>query len=187
MAGATGVPQGFYRRFGSHAASAGFEVVTFDYRGIGESAPATLRGVRMDYRDWGRLDLAAVVDDTADDHQSTQLVAHSYGGQVLGLLPDPSRLQSMYAFGTGTGWSGYMPRLEQLRVRVLWDLPLDVYRQWKRWCGYPHHYFEDPDISAEMVALFERVDMPIVAINSTDDRWIPPVSRDVFMAFYRNA
>ena len=210
MAGATGVPQGFYRRFASHAASAGFEVVTFDYRGIGDSAPATLRGFRMDYRDWGRLDLAAVVDETADDHLSTHLVGHSYGGQALGLLPDPSRLQSMHAFGTGTGWSGYMPRLEQLRVRVLWDLagpvvtrsagylawsrlglgedlPLDVYRQWKRWCRYPHHYFEDPDISAEMVALFDRVDIPIVAINSTDDRWIPPVSRDAFMSFYRNA
>ena len=210
MAGATGVPQGFYRRFASHAVSAGFEVVTFDYRGMGDSAPATLRGFRMDYRDWGRLDLAAVVDETADDHLSTHLVAHSYGGQALGLLPDPSRLQSMHAFGTGTGWSGYMPRLEQLRVRVLWDLagpvvtrsagylawsrlglgedlPLDVYRQWKRWCRYPHHYFEDPDISAEMVSLFERVDIPIVAINSTDDRWIPPVSRDAFMAFYRNA
>ena len=210
MAGATGVPQGFYRRFASHAASAGFEVITFDYRGIGDSAPATLRGFRMDYRDWGRLDLAAVVDETADDHLSTHLVAHSYGGQALGLLPDPSRLQSMHAFGTGTGWSGYMPRLEQLRVRVLWDLagpvvtrsagylawsrlglgedlPLDVYRQWKRWCRYPHHYFEDPDISAEMVALFDRVEIPIVAINSTDDRWIPPVSRDAFMSFYRNA
>jgi predicted alpha/beta hydrolase len=210
MAGATGVPQGFYRRFASHAASAGFEVVTFDYRGIGDSAPATLRGFRMDYRDWGRLDLAAVVDETADDHLSTHLVAHSYGGQALGLLPDPSRLQSMHAFGTGTGWSGYMPRREQLRVRVLWDLagpvvtrsagylawsrlglgedlPLDVYRQWKRWCRYQHHYFEDPDISAEMVALFDRVEIPIVAINSTDDRWIPPVSRDAFMSFYRNA
>ena len=210
MAGATGVPQGFYRRFASHAASAGFEVVTFDYRGIGDSAPATLRGFRMDYRDWARLDLAAVVDDTADDQVSTHLVAHSYGGQALRLLPDPSRLQSMHAFGTGTGWSGYMPRLEQLRVRVLWDLagpvvtrsagylawsrlglgedlPLDVYRQWKRWCRYPNHYFEDPDISAEMVPLFERVDITIVAINSTDDRWIPPVSRDAFMAFYRNA
>ncbi len=103
-----------------------------------------------------------------------------------------------------------MPRLEQLRGRVLWDLagpvvtrsagylawsrlglgedlPLDVYRQWKRWCCYPHHYFEDPDISAEMVALFERVEIPIVVINSTDDRWIPPVSRDVFMSLYRNA
>ena len=210
MAGATGVPQGFYRRFATHAANAGFDVVTFDYRGIGDSAPATLRGFRMDYRDWGRLDLAAIVEDTADDHLSTHLVAHSFGGQALGLLPDPSLLQSMHTFGTGTGWSGYMPRLERIRVRLLWDLagpvitrsagylawsrlglgedlPLDVYQQWKRWCRYPHHFFEDPDISSEMIALFERVDVPIVAINSTDDRWIPPGSRDAFMSFYVNA
>lgn len=154
--------------------------------------------------------LAAPAASSLMTNLSTHLVGHSYGGKALGLLPDPSRLQSMHAFGTGTGWSGYMPRLEQLRVRALWDLagpvvtrsagylawsrlglgedlPLDVYRQWKRWCRYPHHYFEDPDISAEMVALFERVEIPIVAINSTDDCWIPPVSRDAFMSFCRNA
>jgi predicted alpha/beta hydrolase len=210
LAGATGVPQGFYRRFAVHAAAAGFEVVTFDYRGIGESAPSTLRGFQMDYRDWGRLDLAAVVDDTDDDGLDTHLVAHSYGGQALGLLPDPTRLRSMHAFGTGSGWSGWMPPLERVRVRVLWDvvgpvvtrtagylawsrlglgedLPLDVYRQWKRWCSYPTYFFGDPDVGADMSALYGRVEIPVVAINATDDRWIPPASRDAFMAFYRNA
>jgi predicted alpha/beta hydrolase len=30
----------------------GYLAATFDYRGIGESAPATLRGFQVDIRDW---------------------------------------------------------------------------------------------------------------------------------------
>ena len=37
---ATGVPQGFYRRFAEFAARNGFTTLTLDYRGIGASAPA---------------------------------------------------------------------------------------------------------------------------------------------------
>jgi predicted alpha/beta hydrolase len=209
VAGATGVPQGFYRRFAEHAAGRGFDVVTFDYRGIGASAPANLRGFRMDYRDWGRLDLAAVVTEVADSGD-VFLVGHSYGGQALGLLPDPSPVRAAYVLGSGSGWTGWMPRLERVRVRLLWgvvgpvvtrwagylawsrlgmgeDLPLDVYRQWKRWCRYPHYFFDDPLVREEIQESFDRVRTPIVAANSVDDPWIPPAARDAFMVGYRNA
>ena len=62
IAGATGVPQGFYRRFAEYAAQRGFSTLTLDYRGIGQSKPDTLRGFKMDYLDWAHLDLAAAVD-----------------------------------------------------------------------------------------------------------------------------
>ena len=67
VAGATGVPQRHYRRFAEFAAERGLEVWTLDYRGIGLSKPPSLRGFRMDYRDWARLDLAAVVAEAAGD------------------------------------------------------------------------------------------------------------------------
>jgi len=44
IAGATGVPQGFYRRFAEYAAQRGYSTLTLDYRGIGQSKPASLRG-----------------------------------------------------------------------------------------------------------------------------------------------
>jgi pimeloyl-ACP methyl ester carboxylesterase len=55
LASATGVPQDFYSRFCVYAAARGYDVVTVDYRGIGGSAPATLKGFRVDYRDWTLL------------------------------------------------------------------------------------------------------------------------------------
>lgn len=212
VAPATGVPQGFYRRFAEHAARDGWAVASVDYRGIGESWPrpaAALRELRLDYRDWARLDLAALIRDL---DAPVAVVGHSYGGQALGLLPDDvlTRVQAAYAFGSGSGWTGWMPRLEQLRVRLLWsvvgpavvaatgrlawsrlgmgeDLPRDVYRQWRRWCGYPRYYFDDPLEQEAMTSAFARPDFPMMFVNSTDDRWIPPAARDAFVSAYTGA
>lgn len=209
VAGATGVPQGFYRKFAEYATTYGFDVVTFDYRGIGGSAPRSLRGFQMDYRDWASLDLAGVLTNFAGE-VPIHLISHSYGGHALGLLPDPSLVTSMHALGSGSGWHGWMPRVERLRVAALWnvlgpvvvsstgylawkrfgfgeDLPLGVYRQWKHWCRFPNYWFDDPEIGAEMNALFTRVRVPITAINAIDDRWSTPAARDAFFSHYVNS
>lgn len=209
VSGATAVPQGFYRAFALHAQARGFEVITFDYRGIGDSAPPSLRGFEMDYRDWGRLDLAAIIA-TCSGSRPIDLLGHSFGGQALGLLPDPSAVRSLYALGSGSGWHGWMPWAERWRVRFLWnvlgplavrtsgylawsrvglgeDLPRDVYRQWKQWCRYPEYWFQDPEAADEMSALFARVRVPITAVNAVDDRWSSPAARDAFFSHYVNA
>lgn len=209
VGGATAVPQGFYKRFAEHAARRGFNVLTLDYRGIGQSAPRTLKGFRMDYLDWGRQDLAAAVQAMRVPGVPLYLVGHSYGGHALGLLPDPGAVDGAYTFATGAGWHGWMPPLERLRVLFMWrvlgpvwtrmhgylpwsrlgmgeDLPIDVYRQWRQWCRFPRYFFDDPTMKAT-TERFGEVRFPIVAVNALDDAWAPPASRDAFMAGYRNA
>ncbi|HEY6134016.1 MAG TPA: alpha/beta fold hydrolase [Rubrivivax sp.] len=209
VAGATGVPQRFYRRFAEHASAQGFTTLTLDYRGIGLSRPASLKGFRMDYLDWARLDLAAAVDAMASDTPPLFMVGHSFGGHAFGLLPNHDRVARFYTFATGAGWHGWMPPLEQLRVLVMWrllgplltrwkgylpwrllgmgeDLPLNVYRQWKHWCRYPHYFFDDPAM-AHVAESFAQVRTPIIAANALDDHWAPPRSRDAFMAGYPKA
>ena len=213
VAGATGVPQRFYRRFALFAAARGHATLTLDYRGIGQSCPASLRGFRMDYRDWARLDLAAAIEHAQRQPGPPSplfVVGHSYGGHAFGLLPRPDVVAGLYTFATGAGWHGWMPPLERLRVLGMWrllgplltrwkgylpwsmlgmgeDLPLDVYRQWREWCRHPRYFFDDPALAAEVTASFDRVRTPIVAANALDDHWAPPASRDAFMAGYRNA
>jgi len=210
VAGATGVPQGFYRRFAEYASARGYSVLTFDYRGVGESAPRSLRGFEADFLDWARLDLSAVVDQfSARGDAPLYLVGHSYGGHALGLLPNHARIDGMYMFGVGAGWHGWMPHRERPRVWLMWsvigplitrwkgrlawsmlgmgeDLPIGVYRQWKRWCNYPRYFFDDPTVP-EIAERFARVRTPILALNATDDLWAPPRSRDAFMSGYRHA
>jgi predicted alpha/beta hydrolase len=209
LAGATGVPQGFYRRFAEYAASQGYAVMTLDYRGIGRSRPASLKGFRMDYLDWGRQDLAAAVDAMHTPDVPLYIVGHSYGGHAFGLLPNHDKVDALYTFATGAGWHGWMPLAERLRVLLMWrlvgplvvrvkgylawhwlgmgeDLPVDVYRQWKHWCTFPRYFFQDPAM-AHLQAGFDSVRSPIMACNALDDLWARPRSRDAFMAGYRNA
>jgi predicted alpha/beta hydrolase len=209
VAGATGVPQGFYRRFAEFAAARGYETWTLDYRGIGRSAPRTLRGFRMDYLDWARLDLAALVERAHVPGRPLVMVGHSFGGHAFGLLPNHQRVSAFWTFATGAGWHGWMPRGERWRVLAMWhligplttrvagylpwsrlgmgeDLPLDVYRQWKHWCRYPRYFFDDP-AQPELGGSFDAVRTPIVAANALDDVWAPPASRNAFMAGYRRA
>lgn len=155
VAGATGVPQRFSKRFAQFAAAQGLKVWTLDYRGIGLSKPESLVGFEMDYLDWARQDLAALLA-----HLATQgatpiwMVGHSYGGHAFGLLPGKERVQRFATFATGAGWHGWMPPLERLRVLFMWrvlgplivrakgylawsllgmgeDLPRGVYTQWR--------------------------------------------------------
>lgn len=209
VASATGVPQGFYQNFAQRAVSRGFEVITFDYRGIGESAPKSLRGFQVDYRDWARLDIAGVLQSQPDD-LGIHLVGHSYGGHAFGILPDLSRVKSLHTFATGAGWHGWMPKSEQIRVKFLWNvigpiitrssgylawkrfglgenLPLGIYRQWKYWCSFPNYWFDDPTAGLQMQSSFARVQVPITAFNAIDDKWATPASRDAFMKHYINS
>ncbi|KAA5945755.1 alpha/beta fold hydrolase [Pantoea sp. Bo_2] len=209
VAGATAVPQGFYKRFAEFATSRGFEVLTFDYRGIGRSHPGSLKNFRMDLLDWGRLDLAAAVDAMAHPQVPLFIVGHSFGGHAFGLLPNHQKVAGFYVFGTGAGWHGYMPMGERVRVLAMWhlvlpvltwwkgycpwkmlgmgeDLPVDVYRQWRHWCRFPRYFFDDPAMSG-IESNFADVRTPIVAANALDDRWAMPASRDAFVEAYRNA
>jgi predicted alpha/beta hydrolase len=210
VAGATAVPQGFYARFAATAAARGHEVWTLDYRGVGLSAPPSLRGFRMSYLDWAQLDLAALVDLVAARGDAPlRMVGHSYGGHALGLLPNHPQVQRLVTFATGAGWHGWMPPLERLRVHALWrvigpllvhtrgylawsalglgeDLPRDVFYQWRRWCGRPRYFFEDPALP-DLAARFAAVRTPIRAVNAVDDKWATPASRDAFMTAYSGA
>ena len=111
--------------------------------------------------------------------------------------------------GVGAGWHGWMPRPERYRVWALWnvlgpiatriygyqpmskfgigeDLPMGVYRDWKKWCAHPHYFFDDPEARA-ITDKFAEVRIPIAAAVSTDDLWAPPSSRDAFFRGYRHA
>lgn len=210
IAGATGVPQGFYRRFAEFAAGQGYTVLTFDYRGVGGSAPKSLRGFEASFLDWAHLDLRSVIEYFAPaDSTPLYMVGHSYGGHALGLLPNHEKIAGVYLFGVGAGWHGWMPRMERLRVLAMWhivgpivtrwkgrlawsklgmgeDLPLGVYHQWKHWCSFPRYFLDDPKVP-EIAAGFATVRTPILALNATDDLWAPPLSRDAIMSGYRNA
>ncbi|RKG40096.1 alpha/beta hydrolase family protein [Acinetobacter rongchengensis] len=209
LSSATGVPQAFYRRFAEYAAQLGYQTFTFDYRGVSQSAPKTLKGFQMSYLDWGKFDLTAAIDYLAQDDLPLFLVGHSYGGQALGLTTNHHKVTAMYCFGTGAGWHGYMPLKEKIKVQVIWnivfppmvaavgylpwsklnmgaDLPKGVYSQWRKWCKNPTYFFADPE-QHHLHDQYAQVTTPIYAVAALDDDWALPRSRYAFMQHYRHA
>jgi predicted alpha/beta hydrolase len=205
IAGATGVPRAFYRRFAEFAMTQGWHVITTDYRGIGESRYGPLKGFNMEYADWSKRDLAASVD-WATARGPSVIVGHSLGGHAIGQLPHPNRILAAYICGGGAGWHGWMPVPERWRVWLLWnafgplltralgympmrwlaageDLPMGVYRDWRRWCSYPNYFFDDASAAA-VTQPFASVTLPIAAAAATDDWWALPASRDAFFRHY---
>lgn len=208
LAGATAVPKRHYQRFAAYAAGQGVDVVTVDYRGIGGSRHGRLRDLDADLSHWCTQDLGAAVGWAAE-RGPTYLVGHSLGGHAIGRLPNPGLVEAAYTCGTGAAWTGWMPRREALRVRLLWDvvaplstavmgylpmrafgmgedIPRGVYRQWRQWGRLPRYFFDDPG-SAAMTAPFADVRLPIAAMVATDDLWSPPRSRDAFFSGYEGA
>src|SRR5690349_1609650 len=78
---AAGVPARYYGRFAAYLAGRGGPVLAFDYRGIGGSAPKTLRGFPARMRDWCILDVAGVIGWAGKTHPERPLnwLGHSMG------------------------------------------------------------------------------------------------------------
>lgn len=208
IAGATGVPQRYYKRFARLMTTKGFTVISFDYRGIADSKYQSLKGFDASVLDWAFKDYKSVLQWTLKEYGSPYVIGHSLGGHIFGIVADSEKTEGLITFGTGAGWHGWMPLLEKYRVAFLWNilgpalvpfygylpsklvgigenLPYQVYKQWKHWCSFPHYWFDDPQF--EYTDNFAHITVPVTAVNSTDDVWAPPKSAEAFMKHYRNA
>lgn len=208
---ATAVPQTFYRPFAEFLASHGVTVVTYDYRGIGRSRPAgRLRGVQADMRSWALLEVAAVLDWAAEQFPGHRLMAlgHSFGGQVLGLLPNRYRLSRTVLVASQIGyWRAFalrdrpgawfamhllVPGLSHAlgyfpgsKVGLGEDLPKGVALEWARWCRSPLYLFDH--LTPEERKGYDSFTAPMLAFKFTDDTFASGDSVEQLMGFYRKA
>lgn len=160
IAPATGVPRQYYDRFAAHLAEVGgLAVLSFDYRGIGQSRPARLRGFAARMREWGTLDLNAALEAAGRRFPDVPLtsVAHSVGGQIFGLAAAAPRVRAVLAVAAQHGYWRNWPRGRQPRLWLLWhvlfptitpalgyfpsrrfglgeNLPRGVALEWAQWC-----------------------------------------------------
>jgi predicted alpha/beta hydrolase len=206
---AMGVAQNFYARFAEWLATQGYAVTTFDYRGIGLSAPPSLRGFRIDIVDWAREDCAAVIDFTKALQPNLPLywIGHSLGGQVIGLIPNRERIDRVITVAAGSGYwrenawptkrfvlwlwyvavpvalslFGYFPGK---RVRKVGDLPAGVMAQWRRWCLSPDYVGSE---GREARAAYASVRTPMLSLSFTDDEMMSAESIRLLHALYTSA
>jgi predicted alpha/beta hydrolase len=207
---AMGIKQTFYAQFAQWLTARDFNVVTFDYRGMGLSRRGSLRGFRADVMDWARLDSAAMVDTAGDLGPDLPLywIGHSLGGQIFPFVPNRSRVAKVITIATGSGyWRENAPRLKRVvwwmwyvaapvslklfgyfpgrRLRKIGDLPYGVMSQWRRWCLDPDYVVGAEGAMAREA--FASVRQPLTALSFTDDEYMSARNTESLHGFYVNA
>src|SRR3954466_6080604 len=130
---ATAVPRKLYRGFASYLARRGSAVLTYDYRGIGDSRqrsstdvsqPRSLAGFDSSMSDWAALDVTAAVAWMRERYKALPLnyVGHSFGGQALGLLPNNTEVSRALFIAAQAGYWKLMAAPERYRVHAMLNL-----------------------------------------------------------------
>lgn len=101
IACATGVLATYYHRYAKFLAEHGLSAMTFDYRGIGASAPASLKGFRARWYEWGYQDIDAVLRWARKTYPELELhfVGHSFGGFGVGLAESSTQVTRILTVG----------------------------------------------------------------------------------------
>lgn len=216
IAPAMGVPQKFYAPLAGWLAERGFAVMSFDYRGSGDSRSAPLRELDVDVMSWARHDAAAALSELVD-HVSGHVsggavpitwIGHSLGGQIVPMIPNRAHLAKIVTIATGSGyWRENSPALRR-KVWLFWWLaapaltPLFGYfpgRALRMVGDLPRGVIEQwrrwclhPEYCVgaegqELRAAFDAVTTPLTSISFTDDEMMSEQNTASLHGFYRNA
>jgi len=208
---ATGVLARYYHYYADFLAREGFDVLTYDYRGIGLSRPKTLRGCRYRWREWGEQDFDAALRhmDEIRPAQPLYVVGHSIGGYLPGLSPLSNRIDRMLTMGAQYAywrdyahghrarlfwkWHMVMPALTALygyfpgkKLGWLEDLPAGVANEWS-FRGPRMEMTHPAGERDEVLRRFAAVAAPILAVAVSDDDIGTPAAIRRTLGYYRNA
>lgn len=209
---ATGVLARYYHRYARFLAAHGFDVLTYDYRGIGASRPADLRGCGYRWVDWGLLDFEAALAfmRARGGAGPLSVVGHSYGGVIPGLARSAAaQVDRLLTVGAQYAWWGdyargrraalfgkwhvLMPLLTAVfgyfpgkRLGWLEDLPAGVAHAWS--FGGPRFESrwrrgEERELRARIAALRA----PILAVAVSDDELGTLRAIDRTLGYYKAA
>ncbi len=188
-----GLTHDYYHLFAGFFCKQGFSVITFDYRGTGNSAPKTLSGCKANMHQWAAQDINAVLLFAKQHYSNQELIyiGHCIGGEIIGLAPAsqyisklalvssalscarlwpwPSKLKIeglKFLARMASGIFGYFPGK---KLNVFGNLPHGVIYEWANWCDNSNGLFDNfPDNN------YRKLNVPILAITFSDDWHCPP-------------
>jgi predicted alpha/beta hydrolase len=208
---ATGVLARYYHYYARFLAERGFDVLTYDYRGIGLSRPPRLRGCSYRWRDWGELDFDAALIAMHERNCELPLlvVGHSIGGFLPGLSDHAGLIDRMLTVGAQYAyWRDYaaahrmrlvwkwhivMPVLTAVfgyfpgkRLGWLEDLPAGVANEWSFRGARMERSHPVPE-RGDVIARFDAVEASILAVTVSDDDIGTAAAVRRGLSYYRHA
>lgn len=207
----TGVLQKLYANFASFLTESGYITVTFDYRGIGESAPTSLKDFDASMADWGKKDITGIFDWIVEKYpdQKKILVGHSIGGQLFGMMDNYAKIDKIILIGASTGYWKDLSKPHRFMLPLLWygfvplsakiygyinsklikqgeNLPKRVGLEWRDWCTSANYFEKYFDKKLQPI-YYEKITAPIKAFQILDDYIANDITVPKLLAFYKNA
>lgn len=197
ISSAVGTDRGYYSKFAKYLVENKFQVITFDYRGIGESQ--TSRNDQSTcLSNWGEQDLTAVIKwaHTNTRQSSILLVGHSIAGQIFPLAKNKNLVSAAYFVASQTAASRYWSGTHKLSIKLFWNLmlpatttltgklpawtyggkqslPKYIAKEWAQWGKHKNGALQDCQVREK---LFKEIDIPLRFISLSDDKLLAPKS-----------
>lgn len=184
--------QAHYQEMAAFFQAQGYPVITFDYRGVGLSAPVTLKGFRARLHQWAAQDVDAVIRYARKQFPGLEIIfiGHGIGGELIGLSPASQYISRLVLVNSSLTCKKLWPWKHRLRMVFLkslvriastfWgyfpgkhtgfsgNLPKGVMYEWIDWCNNANGLFDKfPDNN------YRKLQVPLLAFSFSDD-WRSP-------------
>lgn len=208
---AIGIPQKFYSDFAKFLNEKNYHCITFSYRGT-EDSLAKKKPYDVKLEDWGLQDIEAVIqfamqiasqrvessDATTSNNLPIHFIGHSVGGQLIGLAPSSSRLNSMvFVASSCPYWKrwGFPENIKMLLApRVVFPIvslgrdefptqrlglgsikiPTQIAKQWAKWMLKPDYLFDKKFGLA--INHYQSLTQPLLSLGFKDDKLAPEIN-----------
>jgi len=203
-----GVAARFYQSYARFLCEQGFDVVRFDYDGMGNSKSGSLRNNVSTMQSWAVNDLATVSGWIKSNLKADSLfiIGHSAGGQLAGISKSTGDVDAMLLVASQSGYWRHWAGFKKLPMCLLWyvfipvltrvfgffpakalrlgeDLPKQVALEWAKWGRSPDYIASDVALAKR----FEEFPGPILAYSFSDDSFAPIEAVESLLGFYSNA
>jgi predicted alpha/beta hydrolase len=209
---ATGIGQKSYSDFAQWLNKEGFAVLTFDYRGTGDSLfGMCIKNSRAKKHEWGQLDMAAALTYLNERHADVplQVVGHNGAGILMGLMPNHSLISSAVSVGESLLYVPQMAGIAQFianlffNVYIPWclslfgyvplkffgwglDIPTGVAKQWTSWSLQPGHIRNSFGVEIKK-HFYRNFRSPILVLSTGKDPIVGKTNTEDMSDLYRSA
>lgn len=206
---ATGVLQKYYAKFSQFLQSKNHTVFTFDYSGIGRSKKKPLTQFNITLSNWATNDIETVLSYIKKQYPLKKIncIAHSLGGQLLGLTPSSKTLNNIILVASQTNHYSFWNGLNKIRIFFNWfiifpffttffkyfpskhfikmeNLPKDVAREFSKWSQQKEYYF---NLKANNELYHHQIYSNLVGYSCTNDKFAPEKAVDWMVYKFNNA
>ena len=207
-----GIAAASYTGFAQFLAAAGVPVLTYDYRGIGGSRPATLAGFGATNEDWAEYDCAAAIAWMCARFPGARLtgIAHSFASLLVGGAENAAQQAQLVLIGPHTGYFGDYRALYRLPMALFWhgampaitrtfgyfpaqrlhlgqDLPREIALQWagRRSANlWPRGSGGALERRRMLLERCAALRCPAIAITISDDAFASPAGARRLLSYY---